>query len=221
MTFSYTDDAIVSTSPTGRHLSSVIRRPVVLMSGWNEHAEEICKVLNDLQPDHPVSNLGVKPPREWLYCKQPRDKELDEAVLKLYPDGPTAHDIRRELASAKNQKPQFSHAEHRAMAEEIENLRQFCCGGAEVKRAELSAADGLQTLKEWQDYGHKIYAYAIAQGKVRDALTAELSEAKASLARAQEILKAPVGVDARAAYELYNMVPGEHVQCGGTTFKKV
>jgi len=50
MTFSYTDDAIVSHSPTGRHLSTVIRRPVVLMSGWEEHAEEICKVLNELQP---------------------------------------------------------------------------------------------------------------------------------------------------------------------------
>jgi len=47
MTFSYTDDAIVSTSPTGRHLSNVIKRPVVLMSGWNEHAEAVCKVLNE------------------------------------------------------------------------------------------------------------------------------------------------------------------------------
>lgn len=46
--FSYTDDAIVTSSPTGRHLSTVIRRPCVLMSGWDEHAEAICKVLNDL-----------------------------------------------------------------------------------------------------------------------------------------------------------------------------
>lgn len=50
MSFSYTDDAVVSTSPTGRHLSTVIKRPVVLMSGWTEHAEAICKVLNGLQP---------------------------------------------------------------------------------------------------------------------------------------------------------------------------
>lgn len=60
MSFSYTDDAVVSTSPTGRHLSTVIKRPCVLMSGWTEHAEAICKVLNDLQPDHPVSNVKVE-----------------------------------------------------------------------------------------------------------------------------------------------------------------
>lgn len=57
MTFSYTDDAIVSTSPTGRHLSTVIKRPCVLMSGWNEHAEEICKVLNDRAPAHSLADL--------------------------------------------------------------------------------------------------------------------------------------------------------------------
>lgn len=55
MTFSYTDDAIVSASPTGRHLSTVIKRPVVLMSGWDEHAAEICKVLNELKP---AENVG-------------------------------------------------------------------------------------------------------------------------------------------------------------------
>ncbi len=54
MTFSYTDTAIVSTSPTGRHLSTVIKRPAVLMSGWAEHAEAVCKVLNDL---HPLNTL--------------------------------------------------------------------------------------------------------------------------------------------------------------------
>lgn len=54
MTFSYTDDAIVSASPTGRHLSTVIKRPVVLMSGWDEHAAEICKVLNELKPAESV-----------------------------------------------------------------------------------------------------------------------------------------------------------------------
>lgn len=46
--FSYTDDAIVTNSRTGRHLSTVIRRPAMLMSGWAEHAEAVCKVLNEL-----------------------------------------------------------------------------------------------------------------------------------------------------------------------------
>lgn len=55
--FSYTDDAIVTSSPTGRHLSTVIRRPCVLMSGWNEHAEAICKVLNELDRAAKASRL--------------------------------------------------------------------------------------------------------------------------------------------------------------------
>lgn len=47
--FSYTDDAIVTSSPTGRHLSTVIRRPAAIDPlDWNEHAEQVCKVLNEL-----------------------------------------------------------------------------------------------------------------------------------------------------------------------------
>lgn len=47
--FSYTDDAIVTSSPTGRHLSTVIRRPAAIGPlDWNEHAEQVCKVLNEL-----------------------------------------------------------------------------------------------------------------------------------------------------------------------------
>ena len=59
MSFSYTDDAVVSTSPTGRHLSTVIKRPCVLMSGWTEHAEAICKVLNELQPAATFGSIDI------------------------------------------------------------------------------------------------------------------------------------------------------------------
>lgn len=64
--FSYTDDAIVTSSLTGRHLSTVIRRPCVLMSGWSEHAEAICKVLNELdsssplKPYFPLSKIRIR-----------------------------------------------------------------------------------------------------------------------------------------------------------------
>lgn len=57
MRFSYTDTAVVSSSPTGRHLSTVIRRPCVLMSGWDEHAAEICRVLNELSPSATMAQL--------------------------------------------------------------------------------------------------------------------------------------------------------------------
>lgn len=47
--FSYTDDAIVTSSPTGRHLSTVIRRPAAIGPlDWTEHADRVCKVLNEL-----------------------------------------------------------------------------------------------------------------------------------------------------------------------------
>jgi len=47
--FSYTDDAIVTSSPTGHHLSTVIRRPAAIGPlDWNEHADQVCKVLNEL-----------------------------------------------------------------------------------------------------------------------------------------------------------------------------
>jgi len=47
--FSYTDDAIVTSSPTGRHLSTVIRRPAAIGPlDWSEHADQVCKVLNEL-----------------------------------------------------------------------------------------------------------------------------------------------------------------------------
>jgi hypothetical protein len=72
MTFSYTDEAIVSTSPTGRHLSTVIKRPCVLKSGWTEHAEEICKVLNDLQPAAKISGPSMADLIEQGYLATPR-----------------------------------------------------------------------------------------------------------------------------------------------------
>lgn len=47
--FSYTDDAIVTSSPTGRHLSTVIRRHAAIGPlDWSEHADQVCKVLNEL-----------------------------------------------------------------------------------------------------------------------------------------------------------------------------
>lgn len=46
--FSYTDDAIVTSSPTGRHLSTVIRHPAGMPDDqWRQHAEAVCNVLNE------------------------------------------------------------------------------------------------------------------------------------------------------------------------------
>lgn len=55
--FSYTDEAIVTSSPTGRHLSTVIRAlPGVPTDLWRQHAEAVCKVLNELRPTDSVTS---------------------------------------------------------------------------------------------------------------------------------------------------------------------
>lgn len=101
--FSYTDDAIVTSSPTGRHLSTVIRRPCVLMSGWAEHAEQVCKVLNELDSKAKATRLTYSlslEPGVQVAGRPKRDTQLDEAILRLYPDGPTSEQIRAESCMA-------------------------------------------------------------------------------------------------------------------------
>lgn len=58
--FSYTDDAIVTSSPTGRHLSTIIRRPAAIGPlDWNEHADQVCKVLNELDSKAKAGSLSL------------------------------------------------------------------------------------------------------------------------------------------------------------------
>lgn len=58
--FSYTDDAIVTSSPTGRHLSTVIRRPAAIGPlDWSEHADQVCKVLNELDSKAKANSLSL------------------------------------------------------------------------------------------------------------------------------------------------------------------
>ena len=65
--FSYTDDAIVTSSPTGRHLSTVIRRPAAIGPlDWNEHADQVCKVLNELGTNAKAAALA-----EYMLNKGP------------------------------------------------------------------------------------------------------------------------------------------------------
>lgn len=58
--FSYTDDAIVTSSPTGRHLSTVIRRPAGMPdNGWTQHADQVCKALNELGSKAKANSLSL------------------------------------------------------------------------------------------------------------------------------------------------------------------
>lgn len=94
--FSYTDDAIVTSSPTGRHLSTVIRRPAAIGPlDWNEHADQVCKVLNELDRNAKLNyrvcySLGAGFQKVG---RVKRDTELDEAIAAVLPNGPTAAEL--------------------------------------------------------------------------------------------------------------------------------
>lgn len=58
--FSYTDDAIVTSSPTGRHLSTVIRHPAGMPDDqWRKHADQVCQVLNELDSKAKAHSLSL------------------------------------------------------------------------------------------------------------------------------------------------------------------
>lgn len=96
--FSYTDDAIVTSSPTGRHLSTVIRRPAAIGPlDCGEHADQVCKVLNELDSKVKAARLStvLKPgPVGGAYLGPfpvapageqgaELEKQLDDATTKL------------------------------------------------------------------------------------------------------------------------------------------
>lgn len=57
--FSYTDDAIVTSSPTWRHLSTVIRHPAGMPDDqWRKHADQVCTVLNELKAGDALIDAG-------------------------------------------------------------------------------------------------------------------------------------------------------------------
>jgi hypothetical protein len=98
MAFSYTDDAIVSASPTGRHLSTVIRRPCVLMSGWDEHAEAICKVLNELSASSSIGRtIGTLSYRVELDCSQVKEELASLGPFAVCPEGEVANSLEWDL----------------------------------------------------------------------------------------------------------------------------
>lgn len=58
--FSYTDDAIVTSSPSGRHLSTVIRHPAGMPDDqWRKHADQVCQVLNELDSKAKANSLSL------------------------------------------------------------------------------------------------------------------------------------------------------------------
>lgn len=95
--FSYTDDAIVTSSPTGRHLSTVIRRPAAIGPlDWNEHAEQVCKVLNELDRTVKATRLTYSlslEPGVQVAGRPKRDAQLDEAHVGPFATAPNGEQV--------------------------------------------------------------------------------------------------------------------------------
>lgn len=138
MRFSYTDDAIVSTSATGRHLSTVIRRPVVLMSGWAEHAEQVCQVLNSLQPDHPVGR-GLT------------DGDGEPYVADFTPKKFT---VRATVGGVQHFQSLTGDEAAPLLMQALKESQ------AAISQMSNRAAELRKQLKTWQDYGHAVHENA-------------------------------------------------------------
>lgn len=206
MTFSYTDDAIVSTSPTGRHLSTVIKRPVVLMSGWNEHAEAVCKVLNESTAASRIGGtIGTLSYRVEVDCSQAL-RELDklasepsladlvtEGYLKPMPvdylglNWPKAYD--------------FSALEARATAEQVRKCEsretytvRLTIGGREAFKTVPAEEAAPLLMKALEDRDAKLAA-----------VTAEL----------EELQSKPVEVSGQLLDFITSLNPGTRIYVGG------
>lgn len=118
--FSYTDDAIVTSSPTGRHLSTVIRHPAGMPSDqWRKHADQVCKVLNELGRNAKLNyrvfySLGAGhfqtvgridagkiasdyQSRDWTQYVDPQSLGNSEGLAELRSSGPYMADLERRF----------------------------------------------------------------------------------------------------------------------------
>lgn len=95
--FSYTDDAIVTSSPTGRHLSTVIRRPAGMPGDqWRKHADQVCQVLNELDRASKCKEMRLA----LSYAEGPAGLQAygrSEALAELRSSGPYLADLERRF----------------------------------------------------------------------------------------------------------------------------
>ena len=95
--FSYTDDAIVTSSPTGRHLSTVIRAlPGVPTDLWRKHADQVCQVLNELDRASKCKEMRLA----LSYAEGPAGLQAygcSEILAELRSSGPYMADLERRF----------------------------------------------------------------------------------------------------------------------------
>lgn len=224
MPFFYTDDAIVSGSPTGRHLSTVIKRPVVLMSGWDEHAAAVCKVLNDLQPDHPVGTQyaqwcdgdGLPYTADYSYKVDPGFAYAEQQLTAHgYPGqafkkaaDTLSVNWPRPKATPPSEPPRFDYSDVEA-----------ACKGPDYSPLEARAAEHYvrQCSRKAPDTERAVRPLV---DRIYE-LTTELEGQGAKLAAVTAELEQPVAVTADLARSLFYAVPGATFPSGSATLKRV
>lgn len=238
MRFSYTDTAVVSSSPTGRHLSTVIRRPCVLMSGWDEHAAELCKVLNDLTPEakagdlREISQAALAELRSIHPERRAQCRCADEAVqtsgVFVAPDGTVRAETKQRGVHWRGTVPVDRAIDLLTWAGKgphtVQQVREKCEELSTTKRSFAGQAFPAANsgLKTWQDYGHTVYKYALEQynqyEQVMAGLNAQLNQKDEEL---EHLRKGHVNVCAKTAAALYTAADGDLVSNPSHTFRRV
>lgn len=244
--FSYTDDAIVTSSPTGRHLSTVIRRPAAIGPlDWAEHAEEVCQVLNDLGRAGKAADL-----REVFGVSQFHDEVQIEVARAAGEETPGSVEYAIELncGPQKGQGtfvevignrgsrigrlfPEGAEAESKALYEELqsgfsygppmpfseaERKLQIDRRDALIEALERELADAHEKLK-----ARRPMPSASSQREENLSLRLKLADATTKLGDAQMLLEKPIRLNADAVLRILNLETDTAIEVDGRTLARV
>lgn len=199
--FSYTDDAIVTSSQTGRHLGTVIRRPAAIGPlDWNEHADQVCKVLNELKAGDALIDAGKiasdYQSRSWTLYP---GVQMVGRVKRIDPEN---YDASEHATTAQ----QFAQrAEGPTLAELID--QGYLAPSHRHMRAEATPRSPVETC-------------ILIEQRIAE-LEKQLDDATTKLTAAQMLLEKPVEVSKRDAELLTIAMPGVLMHTPGRTFKRV
>lgn len=199
--FSYTDDAIVTSSPTGRHLSTVIRRPAAIGPlDWSEHADQVCKVLNELKAGDALIDAGKiasdYQSRCWtLYT----GVQMVGRVKRIDPENYDAsgHATTAQQFAQRSEGPTFAELiDQGYLAPSHRHMRT----GAEPR--------------------NPVETCVLLEQRIAE-LEKQLDDATTKLCAAQMLLEKPIEVTEQLAALLYHMPKGATAPFNNRTFKRV
>lgn len=205
--FSYTDDAIVTSSPTGRHLSTVIRRPAAIGPlDWNDHAEQVCKVLNELDSKAKANSLSLHLQTVGRVKRIDKLREQYAEVIKRgFAQDAAIYGAQSPLSFGAGG-PIQSDATYRlgeATPEQL-RVRTELMAGAPVRSAYVHVEATGQTAK-------LLYAETVAGARIAE-LEKQLDDATTKLAAAQKPVELPIETAALRVL-LENVGTGSLLHC--------